>query len=221
MLIAVGLAWGLAAGVPLVVLALVGISLLSPRVALAGLGVITVGDRISRKPAGGDAAYLQAVAAELRSGAGVRAAIADAADRMPSVMLERVARSARAGRPLDELAEGLQSALGRHGGLAGAALRVAGMTGGRAAETFDQLALLALEDAELAGERRAATAQARVSAWIVGGLPTAYLVYAAGSGRLSALWKAGTIGPVILGLGALLLVGGVGAIVILVRRAQR
>ncbi len=65
----------------------------------------------------------------------------------------------------------------RLGRLAASAVRTAGITGGRVADVFDGLALLATEEVDLIRERRAATAQSRFSAWIVGGIPVVYLVW--------------------------------------------
>ncbi|NIA24999.1 MAG: hypothetical protein GWP04_05465 [Gammaproteobacteria bacterium] len=221
MLTATGLAWGYASGVPLVVLALAGLAVYKPGFALGVIAGLVLFGRYQAKSEECEGAFLQAVAAELRAGAGLRLALADASERVPSRSLASVARLARAGRPLDELADALAGGLERHGALTAAAVRIAGTTGGRVADTFDELALLAAEDMYLEGERRAATAQARISAWIVGGLPVAYLAYSAGSGRLSVLWNAGTIGAVVLGVGGLLLLSGVGGIVLMVRRADR
>jgi tight adherence protein B len=221
MLTALGLAWGLAAGVPLVVLAALAVGIYQPVLALVGLVAALVLTRTRLHPRGSESAFLQAVAAELRSGAAVRVAIADAAERMPSLSLTRVARLARAGRPLDELAVHLRSALSRNGTLVAAAVRIAGRTGGKIADTFDELALIAGEDMELRGETRAATAQARLSAWIVGGIPVAYLAYTAASGRLSALVDTGAVGIGVLGVGGTLLIAGVVTVIAIVRRAQR
>jgi len=221
MLTATGLAWGFASGVPILVLALAGLAVYEPGLALGLMIGLVLFGRYQAKSEEYEGAFLQAVAAELRAGAGLRLALADASERVPARSLSSVARLARAGRPLDEIADTLAAGLERHGPLTAAAIRIAGTTGGRVADTFDELALLAAEDMQMEGERRAATAQARISAWIVGGLPVAYLAYAAAGGRLSVLWNAGTIGVVVLGVGGLLLLSGVGGIVLMVRRADR
>jgi tight adherence protein B len=100
-------------------------------------------------------------------------------------------------------------------------VRTAGVTGGKAAEVFDKLALLAAEEVGLVRERRAATAQARFSAWIVGGIPVAYLLYAGVTGRLAVLRTAGPVGVAVLTLGLVLLGGGILAIWGTLRRAER
>jgi tight adherence protein B len=109
----------------------------------------------------------------------------------------------------------------RLGTLTASAVRTAGVTGGRAADVFDALALLATEEVALEHERRAATAQARFSAWIVGGIPVAYLLYAAVSGKLSVLQSVGSVGHILLAAGSLLLIAGVGVIWGILRRAER
>jgi tight adherence protein B len=192
-----------------------------PVFALLGLCAVVVFERTRLSQGEDEGAFLQAMASELRSGAAVRMAIADAADRVPSLPLAQAARLARAGRPLDELASTLEGALTRNGALTAAAVRIAGRTGGKVADTFDELALIAGEDLELQGEARAATAQARLSAWIVGGIPVAYLVYATASGRLSALVETGTVGMGVLIVGGALLIGGVVGVIAVVGRAQQ
>ena len=215
-----GFAWGLGAGTPAVVLCALAIAIYQPVIAVIGLGAIAVLERTRRRPGDDEAAFLQAVASELRSGAAIRMAIADAADRGPSLPLARAGRLGRTGQPLADVAATVHSALPRHGLLTAAAIRIAGRTGGRTADTFDELALIAGEDIELRGETRAATAQARLSAWIVGGIPVAYLMYAAASGRLSALVDIGSVGVGVLGVGGTLLVGGVVTVVTIVSKAH-
>ncbi len=217
MLTAAGLAWGLVSGAPVQVLVLVALAIYQPWIALALLGALTVFGR--EKTGVDEGAFLQAVAAELRGGASLRAALAEAADPVRS--LRSAARGARAGQPLGQVAGLLSTGLPRYGRLTATAVRIAGRTGGRVASTFDELALLAAEDLQIEGERKAATAQARLSAWIVGGLPVAYLVFALRRGHLAVLWNTGNAGMVVLGLGGLFLVSGTVAVAALVRRAAR
>ena len=83
-----------------------------------------------------------------------------------------------------------RAALPVNGRLAAAAFRLAAVTGGRVAALFHTLAARAAEVGRLNRERRALTAQARASAWVVGGVPLALLAAAGGrpggSGRLLA-----------------------------------
>jgi Flp pilus assembly protein TadB len=109
----------------------------------------------------------------------------------------------------------------RLGLLTASAVRTAGVTGGKAADVFDALALLATAEVGLARERRAATAQARFSAWIVGGIPGAYLLYAAITGKLSVVRSAGSVGYVLLAVGTMLLIAGVAVMWGMLRTAER
>jgi Flp pilus assembly protein TadB len=167
-----------------------------------------------------EAVYLQAVAAELRAGASLRHAICAGQAGSATLPLRRAVRLARAGHPLDQVADELARALPRLGGLAASSVRTVGMTGGRAADVFDGLALVATDELDLLRERRAATAQVRFSALIVGGIPVVYLAYAVLTDRLAGLASAGSIGVMVLGLGVLLLGGGVAAMWLSIRGEQ-
>jgi tight adherence protein B len=65
---------------------------------------------------------------------------------------------------------------GRGGARAAGALAVAATTGGRAAAALDGLAASLRDRREIAAEARALSAQARLSAVVVGCLPVGYLV---------------------------------------------
>ncbi len=223
MVIVLGLAAGLVIGAPLPSLAALGLAVWQPVWALGAIGAWTVLN-VRRSATGTDeaeAAYLQAVAGELRAGSSLRHALGAASYRATRLRLNRALRLAKAGRPLDHVAEALEGALPRLGGLTASAVRTAGVTGGRAADVFDGLALVANEEVDLVRERRAATAQARFSAWIVGGIPVLYLLYAGVAGRLEILRTAGPIGIALLGVGSLLLVGGIVAMWGMLRKAER
>ncbi|MGH8875038.1 MAG: type II secretion system F family protein, partial [Acidimicrobiia bacterium] len=174
-----------------------------------------------RRPGGEEAAYLHGVAAELRGGASWRAALVAAADRAPALSLHRLVRLAAAGRPSDEVAGALAGALPRLGGPAAVAVRTTAATGGRVAAVFEGLALLALEEDDLRRERRAATAQARLSALVVGGLPLVYLAHRALTGRMVSPPGGGSAELALLVTGLVLIGLGLGAIGLLLRRAER
>lgn len=223
MVIVLGLAAGLAAGAPWPVLAALGLAMWQP-MWMAGAIAVWVALTVRRKGSGSvdvEAAYLQAVAGELRAGSSLRHAISSASSRTTSLRLARAVRLAVAGQPLEHVAAAMECALPRLGPLTASAVRTAGVTGGKAADVFDGLAMLATEEVGLDRERRAATAQARFSAWIVGGIPVVYLFYAGLSGKLAVLRAAGSVGVVLLSLGSILLIGGVGAIWGMLRRAER
>jgi tight adherence protein B len=119
---------------------------------------------------------------------------------------------------MDAIAVELQARLPVTGRLFAAALAVAARAGGRAATVFDRLALRATDEAAIARERATATAQVRLSAWIVGGLPLVAIAFAAASGRLEALVASGPFGVVALVVGLTLVGSGLAVVVLVVRR---
>lgn len=222
MVIVLGLATGLLIGAPLPALAAVGLAVWQPVLALAAvLAWVGLTGTHRRSYPDAEAVYLQAVAGEMRAGASLRHALGSASDRAYGLRLDRALRLAAAGQPLEGVAGALERTMPRMGTLTASAVRTAGVTGGKAADVFDALALLATEEVGLARERRAATAQARFSAWIVGGIPVAYLLYAAVGGKLSVLGSAGSVGHVLLAAGSLLLIAGVLVMWGILRRADR
>jgi Flp pilus assembly protein TadB len=118
-----------------------------------------------------EAVFLEAVASEVRGGASLRSAIVDAIGTT-ELDLGIAGRLAAAGRPMDEVAAELRVGLAVNGSVAGPALALASRAGSSVATLFDSLALRAGEAADDARERRTATAQARLSALLVGGAPT-------------------------------------------------
>ena len=223
MVIALAVAAGLVIGVPLPALAALGIAVWQPVWALGGVLVWMALNvrRQGQKAEESEAAYLSAIAGDLRAGSSLRFALSAAARQGDGLHLGRAARLAEAGQPLGGVADELEVALPRLGGLAASAVRTAGITGGKVADVFDGLALLATDELDLIRERRAATAQARFSAWIVAGIPLVYLVVAGVTGRLAVLSASGPIGLVLLSLGLLLLVAGIAAVWATLRRAAR
>ncbi len=222
-MIALGLAAGLVIGAPMPALAALGLAVWQPVWALAAILAWSV-LVVQRNDAGAEdaeATYLRAVGSELRAGSSLRHSLSSAAHRAVDLQLDQVVRLAAAGRPLAQVARALERALPRLGALTASAVRTAGVTGGRTADVFDALSLLAAEETALVRERRTATAQARVSAWVVGGLPVAYLLYAAISGKLAVLLSVGPVGTLLLVVGLLLLAGGVGAMWVMLRKAER
>ncbi|MCU0282195.1 MAG: hypothetical protein MUE66_10395, partial [Acidimicrobiia bacterium] len=188
MLSAVVLALALAAGAPLPALGVAVLALWQPLWLLVAAVVWAAVVRRRRRrgaPGPGDeAGFLQGLAAELDAGASLRAAVSAAATRAPALDLSRACRLAEAGLPAEEVGEALQAALPVNGRLAAAAFRLASTTGGRVASLFHTLAARAAEVGRLSRERRALTAQARASAWVVGGMPVALLLLLAVTGRM-------------------------------------
>lgn len=133
--------------------------------------------------------FLASVAADLRSGASVRMAIAGTA---PHASVAKAQRLALTGAPLDEVAIAVGD-LPINGQRAAAALQVVARVGGRSAEVFDGLADRAMEAAERARERRALTTQVRLSAGVVAGLPVISLIFG-GANRVGLLVGSGNAG---------------------------
>ena len=172
--------------------------------------------RARRERPGAEADFLRGMAAEIDAGASIRQAVAAAADRAPTLQLDGVVRLAEAGRPAPEVAAGLADALPLNGRLAAAAYQLVVETGARASAVFAGLAVRAAGAGDLARERRALTAQTRLSAWLVGGLPVAAIAALSLAGRGPD--PAGAGGPLIAGGVGLIAVGGV-VVWLMVRRS--
>ncbi len=220
MLTAIGLAVAIAAGVPLPVVALGALAAADPRLALGAVAswaiVVRVRGRTMRDGDDAEARYIAAIAAELRAGASLRVALADAAGRVPELTLERPVRLAVAGVPLDRVAAELSRRLPEHGTSLAVAVRMSGRSGAKAAAVFDALAAQADERRELHRELRSHTAQARLSAAVVGFAP---LVFGA---LVVTVSRDAFADPVALGLvagGAVLELLGAFVIAVMLRRA--
>jgi Flp pilus assembly protein TadB len=224
MLITVLLALGVAAGLHPALLALTAVSAVDPGLALAGIAGWAVVARIRnrhRQPGPDtEAVFFRALSAELRTGASLRAAIAAAADRVPAIDLHDAARRASAGMPMTEIGDEVEQQFPVNGRLAAIALRLSDWSGARTADTFDAIAARAADAAELARERRAATAQAKISALIVGIAPVAVSTLILASGRADGLVGRGAIGWAIFAVGLGLEVAGLALVALMVRRAS-
>ncbi len=224
MLTAMILALALAAGAPLPALGVAVLALWQPLWLLVAAVVwAALARRRRRQAAAGpddEAGFLQGLASELDAGASLRAAVPAAATRAPALDLSRACRLAGAGLPAEEVGEALQAALPVNGRLAAAAFRLASATGGRVAALFHALAARAAEVGRLSRERRALTAQARASAWVVGGMPLALLALLAATGRIGPLLSA-PAGALVLGGGLALEAAGVLVVWLMVRGAGR
>jgi tight adherence protein B len=225
MLTAVLLAAGLAVGIPPVVIAIAALAAIEPRLVLAGAAVWGVVAALRRRPArvapDDEATLFRAMAAELRSGASLRSALAEAAHRVPQIELGRPVRLAAAGMSMADVAGSVEAQLPVNGRLAAAAFRLSDWSGARVADTFEGLAQRAAATAELARERKAATAQARLSALIVGAAPLVFTVLLVATGRGAGLVAHGGLGWLVLGMGLGLEVVGLILVSVIVRRAER
>ena len=175
--------------------------------------------RLNTKPEPhGEAMFLHGVSMELRAGANLRSALREAAGRNHGLNLGVAVRLADVGAPVVAIADALSVALPEYGDVTAAAVRTAGATGGRVAAVFESLAQVAAEDREMQRETKAATAQARVSAIIVGGMPVGFLAFQAASGRLSELLST-NVGIGVLAVGGTFLALGAGTVAVMLRRA--
>ena len=151
--------------------------------------------------------FLGSIAAELRAGSSLRASLAAASADGVGPLLRRAHRLAIAGAPLGEIGDVL-AALPISGRRVGVALRVASNTGGRSAAIFGRLADRAVDEAALNRERRSLTAQVRMSAAVVVGIPVLSLVFGGGA-RIGELAAAGGGGLIVAATGlAMQVVGG-------------
>ncbi len=154
-----------------------------------------------------EADFLRAVAAEVQVGSSIRQAVAAAADRAPTLDLAAAVHRAAAGRPAAEVAARLESALPYNGRMTAAAYQMVADTGAEASAVFAGLAVRASAAGDIERERRVLTAQARFSAWLVGGLPVAATLGFAATGRGPGLDGPGavisTIGVALVGVGGL------------------
>jgi Flp pilus assembly protein TadB len=204
MLTAALLAVAMVAGAHPLLLTAAAAAVLHPAIPLAAAAAWAVYNGFARRAAqptpSDEARFLRGIAAEVRSGASLRVAVQEAAGRAPGIDLRRAVRLAAAGADAAAIGGAVAAALPINGRLAGAAFRLSSHSGSSAAALFDALAGRAAEAAELAGERRAATAQARLSAGVVGLAPAAFTVL------LIALGK----GPALSGVGLAIFIMGFG-----------
>jgi tight adherence protein B len=224
-LTAVLLAAGLALGIHPAVVALAALASIEPRLVLVGAvmwGIVAaIRRRKSRITPDDEATYFRALSAELRAGASLRGAIGEALYRVPGLSLGPAVRYAEAGMPMSEIADAVETRFPENGRLAAAAFRLSDWSGARVADTFEGLAERAAASAELVRERKAATAQARLSALVVGIAPVAFATLLFATGRGSGLMAHGTIGVLVLGAGLALELIGLIVVAMIIRRAEQ
>ena len=225
MLTAVLLAAGLALGIHPAAVALAALASIEPRLVLVGAitwGIVAaIRRRRSRITADAEATYFRALSAELRAGASLRGAIGEALYRVPGLSLGPAVRYAEAGMPMSEIADAVETRFPENGRLAAAAFRLSDWSGARVADTFEGLAERAAASAELVRERKAATAQARLSALVVGIAPIAFAGLLFATGRGSGLMAHGTVGMLVLGAGLALELIGLIVVAMIMRGAEQ
>lgn len=144
------------------------------------------------------AIFCDGVAAELRSGANLRDALASAAS---SADASAVAKLAQSGAPLTDVAASLREEYPSIGHELELTVAATARTGSRGADLFDEIGSLAIAQDEVEREVRIATAPARATAAVFLLAPAAYLLFQARSGTLSSLFAApGQRTAAILGL---------------------
>jgi len=122
-------------------------------------------DRRRSRPQRCDADFFEAMAAELRRGASLRHAVAWAAPE------SKAARLATTGQPMPVVVAALKSDIPLSSELAGAGIKLAARSGAPAAPLFARLAERSRIAEQLERELRVLTAQARLSAAVVGLIP--------------------------------------------------
>jgi tight adherence protein B len=213
--LAIGLV--IVSGAPLVFVLVIMIGLIHPWIGLVAIWALHLSKREQPSRWSVDVRFSRGVADELRGGSSLRQALAVAAEEINEGGL---ARACRSGRPYDELASGVEACLSIIGPAAGAAIRIAGDSGGRVADAFEAIALLADDEQELRNERRVASAQARASALIIAALPALLLALLVGTGRVDVLLSGGPLAVGLMTVGFVLITVGLLAIWQMVRRAE-
>jgi tight adherence protein B len=139
---------------------------------------------------------LDAVARSLRSGASMRQAVAESADAVRGLLrddLDVVARDVGDGESLDRALERWCERRPRPGvRLAAAALALGAETGGASARAIDGVTATLRTNLGIAGEVRALSSQARLSALVIVLAPLAFSLLATTSDGTSAAFLLGT-----------------------------
>ncbi|HEV7524043.1 MAG TPA: type II secretion system F family protein [Acidimicrobiia bacterium] len=169
----------------------VGIGFAGPAVALGFVVVVAIAvpvtvlmmhDRLARRIASAVPETLERVASELRSGGTVATAIAGVvrSDGPLASDMARVDTRVRLGASLTQAlgAWSHERAVAGVDASAGA-LAMCSTAGGRSADALDGLATSLRDRLGVAAEARALSSQARMSAFVVGGAPVAYIAWSA------------------------------------------
>lgn len=154
-----------------------------------------------------EAQLFSGIVTELQSGASPRGALAAAAARLNRSDLDRMGRLALAGLPFTDIAAALDAA-GFASTRVGAALEIVDLTGGRAADVFATLRDRARAMVDLEREKRALTAQVRISAVVVALLPLAMLTFHLLGGTLGRMITSGPAGRAVAATGVVMQVAG-------------
>lgn len=183
-------------------------------VAAAGWGALAWMRRDRGPSPDDEARFLGLIASELNSGASPRSALVMAGRQQDAVEPGYLSRLAASGQSGLQISHALREALPLNGRLAGAAWALASEAGAPAAPVIAHLQMRAAERGRLQRERRALTAQARATAWLIAGLPPTLFVFLVITGRVSS----GPSVPVAL-IGLALQAAGMVVVALMLRRA--
>lgn len=212
------LAGGLVGGIDWRRLTLVAGALWAPVPTAITLGVVMVMIHRStvRAAAGREIRFVESVAGELRAGASLRAALCTSCGELPGA--GAIVRRLEVGEPLDRAVAGLGDLLPSVGHLVESAVEV-GAGGGPMLPIFEELMVHTAASAAALSELRTALAPVQASLVVLVGVPAAYLVWAAMTGRLARLLALpGGLG--LTSLGALLFTGGLIVMLLLMRGSR-
>lgn len=212
------LAAAIAAGLPWPVMGALVLTELSPTTALVlWVGAAVLARRhLESQPE--EALLMMSIAGELRAGQSLRGAIAASAGHPRHA---RSRRLAQAGSPIETVAGQLATELPGAGRLLGAVIEVSDRVGGPAAAAFEQLAAVALTEAELKREKRTAVVPALIQASLVGGVPLVLLGVRWADGSVSDSLARGGVETVVVMTGIGLVTVGAGWVGVMVRKALR
>lgn len=219
MVVLIGLS--VAAGMPWPHLVAVTAFVVQPAwAATAAIGAGLLDSRAARSAPDDETVMLAGIASELRSGRSLRQALAGPVERSVDHPLSAVGRLARAGVPIDDLADALRMAFPQAGSLVGPSVAMLATTGGPAAAVFERLAASRAIEAAVERDLRAAKAPGRVSASVLFALVMVACLWLVGSGRVAEL-ATDSIGRGILAGGVVLVAVGSIWIAMLLRTGLR
>jgi hypothetical protein len=178
LLLATAIAWG----APLPWVAVLGLAVAQPVICLVAIAAHSIfhSGRAPAIPAA--AVFCSAVADELRAGSPVRTALAAA---IQSAQVSGVDEADLNG-PIDVVANAIAAALPEVGPEISVCIARSARTGAPAADLFDELAAVAMVEAEVRREVRTAMAPARVTSVILVAVPVIAVSAAVSSGDVSA-----------------------------------
>ena len=175
------LATAIAVGVVPCRVALLAAALYLPLVVVA-MALVSIW-RGHRDIGANDAAFCDAVAAELRSGRNLRDALGAAGETLAPAMAEL----GRQGAPLHEFANVARDEFDDVGSELALTIERVWRSGSAAADIFEEIGSLAIAEAEVANEVRVASVPARATALVFVGAPILYLGWLATTGGVGSL----------------------------------